>query len=225
MKRITTANLLYSLAGILFLASLYTTKETLLPIRQEGLRILVFIMATVTILKIIDFIRFLVRELGERNANFVHRFTALTTFTVFLIIGLGKGVDQPELQKVILTVRYATEPALAGLICIAMLFGLFNSARAQTSLFANVFRVSALFFLILFSGALNRVALPEPIRAVFDFLSALPSGGIIGLLIGLAIGAIVSTVRVLFLGEVPPAYGVRAKPKKSAEPYTGKERI
>lgn len=204
MKKIRPrAKIIFGIIGILTLISFYTLSPELISIRQLYLRALTLLIAAFTMLRIVDFLIFQVRDLGERNANFLHRFTTLTIFAVVLIVGFAKGLDHPGLQALILTIRRAIEPVLAGMVCIALLYGLFETAKAKPSPFRSAFLVSAFLFLILFSEIPERLPLTEPIRRALTFLKSLPLGAISGLLIGLAIGAIVSAVRVLFFADAP----------------------
>lgn len=204
MKKIRLrANILFGIIGILTLLSFYSLSSDLIMVRQLFLRALTLLIAVFTLLRVVDFLIFQVRDLGERNANFLHRFTTLTIFTVALTIGFAKGLDHPGLQALMITVRRAIEPVLAGMICIALLYGLFVTAKAKPSPFRSTFLISAFGFLILFSGLPERLPLTEPLRRVLMFLKSLPVGPISGLLIGLAIGAVVSAVRVLFFADAP----------------------
>lgn len=210
MKKIRSRpSIFFGILGILTLISFYTVSSELIAVRQLYLRALTLLVSAFTLLRIVDFLIFQVRDLGERNANFLHRFTTLTIFTVALIIGLSKGLDHPGLQAVLITVRRAIEPVLAGMICLALLYGLFVTAKSKPSAFRSTFLVSVFLFLILFSGLPERLPLTEPVRKTLAFVKTLPIGAIGGLLIGLAIGAIVSAARVLFFAE-DPADGERA---------------
>ena len=204
MKRIASFGLLLcGAAGLLTLASFYAAAPEVVAVRQLFLRGVTLLIAAVTFLRVLDFLRFQVRELGERNANFLHRFTTLTVFTVILIIGLTKQFDHPGLQSVLLTLRRSIEPVCAGMICLSLIYGLFVTAKSRPNLFRTTFLISAAVFLILFSGVFDRFALPEPVEKALSFMISLPTGAVTGLLIGLAIGAIVSSVRVLFFANAP----------------------
>lgn len=195
--------ILFAIMGILTLISFYTPFPEVIRARQSLLRGAALLTATVTFLRMVDFLRFQVHDLGERNANFLHRFTTLTVFTVVMIIGLTKGMAHPGLQSVTVTIRRAIEPTLMGMICLALIYGLFLTAKAKTTVFRSVFLLSSAFFLILFSGVFERVPLPDSVRAALSFAAAIPNGAVAGLLIGLALGAIVTTVRVLFFMDQP----------------------
>ena len=79
MKRIASFGLLLcGAAGLLTLASFYAAAPEVVAARQLFLRGVTLLIAAVTFLRVLDFLRFQVRELGERNANFLHRFTTLT---------------------------------------------------------------------------------------------------------------------------------------------------
>lgn len=195
--------ILFAIMGILTLISFYTPFQEAVRVRQALLRVVALLTAAITFLRMIDFLRFQVHDLGERNSNFLHRFTTLTVFTVVMIIGLTKGMAHPGLLSVTVSIRRAIEPTLAGIICLALIYGLFLTAKAKTSLFRSVFLMSSAFFLILFSGIFDRIHLPSPLRDALEFALSIPNGAIAGLLIGLALGGIVTTVRVLFFMDQP----------------------
>ncbi len=64
-------------------------------------------------------------------------------------------------------------------------------------------------FLIIYSGVLLLVPENTILTTVVEFIETLPLGGIYGLLLGIAIGGLVTGIRILFLGEHP--YGERKK--------------
>jgi hypothetical protein len=84
-----------------------------------------------------------------------------------------------------------------------MVYGIYRTAHKRSSILKTSFLLSALFFLIYFSGIFSFFRLPEWALEAIELIRTLPVGGTYGLLIGLAIGGLVTGIRVLFLGDHP----------------------
>ncbi len=76
--------------------------------------------------------------------------------------------------------------------------------RKNRSLFVYLFILGALFFILLQLGLFDRIDLPV-IKMLVDALKSIPIGGVRGLLIGMALGSLVTGVRILTGADRPYA--------------------
>lgn len=207
-KRIWTV-MLAAVIGILVLLSGYSDQVFVLRIRQTVLNWAGLLIAVLLFLAIIDFILGRIRGLGDKSGGFVNNFVTFAVFFAVLIYGLSNSFENNRFQEFVFDIQSSIESGLAGLICIAMIGGLYRLSKFRSGRLKTFFVLSMILFLIIYSGVLFFVPENTILTTVVEFIETLPLGGIYGLLLGIAIGGLVTGIRVLFLGEHP--YGERKK--------------
>jgi hypothetical protein len=103
--------------------------------------------------------------------------------------------DDPQTSMVLFeTVQVSVESALAGLLFFALVYGAYRMMRKQVTWSSVLFIVA---LLIVLTGALPFASV-KTIGEIRDWMLAVPvSAGARGLLLGIALGTIVTGVRVL----------------------------
>ena len=123
-------------------------------------------------------------------------------YSVFLLgsfmLALGTYAterDDPQTSMVLFeTVQVSVESALAGLLFFALVYGAYHMMRKQVTWSGVLFIVA---LLIVLTGALPFASV-KTIGEIRDWMLAVPvSAGARGLLLGIALGTIVTGVRVL----------------------------
>jgi hypothetical protein len=119
----------------------------------------------------------------------------LTTF----LFGLVLGPDQPGMIQAFRAIQLPVEASLMGLLAVTLIYASIRLVRRRPSLFSVVFLIFALLALL--------AAAPLP------FLGSLPglgealrpwvTGGARGILLGVALGALTTGLRVLFGADRP----------------------
>lgn len=186
------------LVGLFVLASAYLSIDIVQQIRRELFRWAAIVSAFLLGLGILDFMLARLRHLGSRDGGFFHNFISFAIFLTVLIFGFSKQ-DPALLNHSILKLQMAMEATLAGLISVAMIYGLYRTSRAGGSLLKRTFLLSVMVFLVIFSGILELFEIPAEFQPILTLIRSLPTGGIYGLLVGLSIGALVTGVRVLIM--------------------------
>ncbi len=135
--------------------------------------------------------------------GFIYSLVAVLAFLFTLIAGFLFGVENPTFLKWIAGIIRPLETALLGLVAIVMAsLGIkFFYERGWSALTIS-FAISAMVFLILGLGFLQAIDFP-PLQRVIHVIEGLPMIGARGLLIGVALGAILMGVRVLTGVERP----------------------
>jgi hypothetical protein len=116
---------------------------------------------------------------------------------------LWLGVDNPAYLKWVGAIQRPLEVSLLGLVALIM-----TSAAVQVfrnrgwSPLTVSFGLSAIFFLLIALGLLQTLEVPQ-IATVIGYIRQLPLVGARGLLIGVAIGAVMMAIRVLLGSERP----------------------
>jgi len=196
MKR-TLPVIIGALSGLIVLAAVF------LP--QQGGSILavilswVIVIAAVALLEaiaslVLTHLRFIIA--GKKG--FLLSLVLVISFAVTLGFGLARGVEDPVFLKWVSAFIRPIETALLGLVALVMMSAAMKIFRERGwSALTVSFGISAVVFLILGLGFLQNLNLPQ-LNAAISFVEGLPMIGARGLLIGIGIGLLMMSFRVLF---------------------------
>ena len=124
-------------------------------------------------------------------------------FVTVLLVGL---ILSPTNQFFLNLSKYtmiSVETSLMAVLALTLSLASFRFFRKKQNLLAIVFGISTIIFLLLFSGILSMGTDSPLIQSIINSLHALPVAGSTGILLGIALGAIVTSIRVL-LGIYKP---------------------
>lgn len=130
-------------------------------------------------------------RLKKRGRNAIYSLTLLISFAV----AVGTYIFSRDESLIILdTVQFSVESALAGVVFFALVYGAYRMLHKQLTWGRTLFVVVVIFMLIVALPFAN-VSVLYPLR---DWLLAVPvSAGTRGLLLGIALGTVITGVRVL----------------------------
>ena len=122
----------------------------------------------------------------------------LLVLSLIITFGLGLilGLDNPYMRLTMDAIIMPVEASLMAILAITLIYASIRLLRRRVDVMNVVFLVTAVIFLILI--------MPTPIgsvpgnQAMLDFLGMFSSGGTRGLLIGIALGTLLTGLRVLF---------------------------
>lgn len=159
---------------------------------------LVVITTAVTILiGVINLFGVHLRRVGRRDKGWGYSLLlALSTLLVILLVVLERTGALGGRPSTILfeTVQISIESALAGLVLFALVYGAYRLTRRRLT-WPTVLFVVVLLLLLL--GALPLAGL-GPLASIRDWVMAVPvSAGARGILLGIALGTVVTGMRVL----------------------------
>ena len=143
------------------------------------------------------------RSILTARKGFIFSIVILASYGLSLVGGLWLGVDNPAYLKWVGAIQRPLEVSLLGLVALIM-----TSAAVQVfrnrgwSPLTVSFGLSAIFFLLIALGLLQTLEVPQ-IATVIGYIRQLPLVGARGLLIGVAIGAVMMAIRVLLGSERP----------------------
>lgn len=169
--------------------------ETLLASERLFAALLFFAIADAAILQI--------RKPGDDSGMRIIRTIGFAAFLAVLILGLIKGPESGELNRLVSFLQKTMESALAGLVCVSLIFAMYRLPSQAPSAMKAAFFAGLIVFLAIYSGILRTFHLPEQAVNFFEWLEAIPQGAITGLLIGIALGGTVTGVRYLLSGKLP----------------------
>ena len=111
-------------------------------------------------------------------------------------LGLVLGPDHPYMRLTMDAIIMPVEASLMAILAVTLIYASIRLLRRRVDVMSVVFLVTAVIFLILI---MPTPAGPVPgDQAMLDFLGMFSRGGTRGLLIGIALGTLLTGVRVLF---------------------------
>lgn len=118
------------------------------------------------------------------------------SLSVTLVLGLILGPENPYMRLTMDAIIIPVEASLMAILAITLIYASIRLLRRRVDIMSVVFLVTAVIFLILI--------MPTPIgpipgnQAMLDFLAMFSNGGTRGLLLGIALGTVLTGLRVLF---------------------------
>jgi hypothetical protein len=120
----------------------------------------------------------------------------LSLLITFFGFGFWLGPEHPGMLLAVNAIIVPVEASLMAILAITLIYASIRLLRRRVDVMSVVFLVTAVVFLILI--------MPTPFgpvpgdRAMLDFLGMFSGGGARGLLIGIALGTLLTGLRVLF---------------------------
>lgn len=127
----------------------------------------------------------------------------IIAFGVTFVAGIFLGPSNPGFQKLVTAVQVPIESSLMAILAITLVIASLKIMQRHRNWMGFVFFVSVILFLVLNSGVL---AFTSEIPILRDLLSAfhqIPVAGARGILLGVALGSIVTGIRVLIGSDRP----------------------
>ncbi len=127
----------------------------------------------------------------------------IIAFGVTFVAGIFLGPSNPGFQKLVTAVQVPIESSLMAILAITLVIASLKILQRHRNWMGFVFFVSVILFLVLNSGVL---AFTSEIPILRDLLSAfhqIPVAGARGILLGVALGSIVTGIRVLIGSDRP----------------------
>ena len=202
MKKSQSRLMFFSiLAGGLLLASFFIEQPIL---HTAGKEILVWaerLFAVLLFFAIADSAVMQIRKAGDDSGMRIIRTIGFAAFLAVLLLGLIKGPEAADYNRIVYFIQKAAESALAGLICLTLIFAMYRlPGQAPTALKAGFF-IGLLAFLVILSGVLRMFELPESVINVIEWIKSIPQGTLMGLLLGIALGGAVTGLRFIITGR------------------------
>jgi hypothetical protein len=120
----------------------------------------------------------------------------IMAFFVTLAAGIWLTPADPGFQKVVTAIQVPVETTLLAVLAISLAYACVRLLQNRKGLMPWLFILSALFFLILLSGLLGPVS-------QIPILNTIPLAGSRGILLGVALGSLVTGLRILFGSDRP----------------------
>lgn len=204
MKRARTLFAVLSiLIGGLFFASVFIDQPVLKTIGAEMLLLVERLLAAMLFFTIADTAIMLIRKPGNDGGMRIVRTIGFGVFLAVLLLGLIKGPDSTELNRPVFFVQQTLEAALAGTVCLSLIFAMYRLPGQAPTVMKVSFAVGLILFLMIYSGLPQMMNTSAGLTNVIEWFESIPQGALIGLLIGIALGGAVTGLRFIFSGKLP----------------------
>ena len=204
MKRSRTLFAVLSiLAGGLFFASCFFEQAAIQTVGAELLLWIERLLAAMLFFTIADTAIMLIRKPGSDSGMRIVRTVGFGVFLAVLLLGFIKGPESSELNRAVYFIQQTLEAALAGIVCICLILAMYRLPSQRASVMKTAFTIGLFTFLVIRSGLPQLVHLSADFIQVIQWIESIPQGAIMGLLLGIAIGAAITGLRFLFSGKLP----------------------
>ncbi|MEJ2207652.1 MAG: hypothetical protein P8129_01275 [Anaerolineae bacterium] len=191
--------------GIFVLVSLFTPYALLDAFGLYFIDVAIIIAAFALFLGVINLLRVHARKLRERPSDRLFSFVLLVAMILVLVFGLPpiegqpSGPSQPLVQWLFQNVQVPIQASLSALLVFLLITAAYRLLSLRNAESAVMLLVA---LLVLLGQA--AVGLFPPLTQVRDWIIAVPAmAGIRGILLGVALGAILTGIRLLLGVERP----------------------
>ncbi len=182
-------------AGLIVLLG-YFYPEQLAPLRLVLVDWAIIIAGVAVLVGIFNLVAVQMEKIRARQRGSVYGALLVISLIVTFGLGLILGPENPLMRLTVDAIIVPVESSLMAILAVTLIYASIRLLRRRMELLSIVFLAVALLFLILIT--------PTPFgpvpgnQALLDFLGMFSSGGARGLLIGIALGTLLTGLRVLF---------------------------
>jgi hypothetical protein len=192
------------LIGIVILAGYFTFSPPLIAIRNAMLDWAVILSSVAGLIAIIHLI-FGVHWRRLRDPEKSRLFSFVVIFVFFLTVGAGFvfGTNSPVFQKVVTSVQMPIETSLMAVLAITLAYASLRLLQRQHNWMGFVFFVAVIIYLLINSGIFSFASNLPIFRDLLSGTSQAPIAGARGILIGVALGTLLTGIRILIGSDRP----------------------
>ena len=202
MKKSKTLYTVFSiLAGGFLLASFFIDQPL---VQTAGAEILLWaerLFAVLLFFAIADAAVLQIRKAGDENGMRIIRTIGFGVFLAVLFLGLLKGPEAEDYNRGVYFIQNVFESALAGLVCISLIFAMYRLPGQKPSAMKTGFFIGLIIFLAIYLGIPGMLELPETAANVIEWVETIPQGALMGLLLGIALGGAITGLRFILTGR------------------------
>lgn len=183
-------------AGLLVLVGYFYPIEPLLKIRNLLTNWAMIIAAMATLIGIYNLVAVHMEKIRTRQKNAAYGGVLVLSLIVTFGFGLVYGPDDIFMQAAMDAVIVPVEASLMAILAVTLIYASIRLFRRRVDMMSVLFLVSAVLFLI--------AIMPTPIGPVpgdqllLQFMGMFSRGGARGLLLGIALGTLLTGLRILF---------------------------
>ena len=127
----------------------------------------------------------------------------IVAFLLTLVSGIFLDPSNPGFQKLVTHIQVPVESSLMALLAFTLVFSALKVLQHHRNWEGGIFFLSIIVFLVLNSGVLAITSDIPFLRGLLSFFHQVPVAGARGILLGIALGSLVTGVRVLIGTDRP----------------------
>jgi len=192
------------IVGVLILLGYFLPSSSLAAIRTPMLDWAVTLAGVAGLVGIIHLI-FGVhwRRLREPGKDRAFSIVVIITFILTLGAGIFFGPTNPTYQKVVTAVQMPIEASLMAVLAITLAYASLKLLQRQRNWMGFIFFVSVILFLLINSGIFSFASNIPVLQELLSGINQVPIAGARGILIGVALGSLLTGIRILIGSDRP----------------------
>jgi hypothetical protein len=127
----------------------------------------------------------------------------ILAFLVTFGFGVILGPATPGYQKVVTAIQVPVESSLMAVLSISLAFASLKILQRQRNLIGLIFFISVVLFLVINSGVLSAMTNIPMLQDILSAFHQVPGAGARGILLGVALGSLLTGLRVLIGSDRP----------------------
>ena len=192
--------------GILVLLGTILPIPILSSIREVLVNWAIIIAGVGALVAVVHFIRLHIRKVSQTRDRDIYSLVLIIAFTVTFLYGVFYTPSDIYFRPVVTAILVPVETSLLALLAFSMALAIFQAVRHRRGFSTFLFLLSLIFFLIYFSNGLPTQSQIPFLQQALLFFERLPIAGARGLLLGIALGSLITGIRIL-LGMDRPYQG------------------
>jgi len=192
--------------GFLVLLGTILPNSILGSIREVLVNWAIIIAGMGALVAIVHFIRLHIRKVSQPRDRDGYSLLLILAFTVTFLFGVLYTPADIYFRPIVTALLLPIESSLLALLSFSLAIAIFQAVRKRKGASTILFLFSLIFFLFYFSNALPVATQIPFLHQGLMFLERLPIAGARGLIFGIALGSLITGVRIL-LGMDRPYQG------------------
>jgi hypothetical protein len=184
--------------GILVLLGTILPIPILSSIREVLVNWAVIIAGMGALVAITHFVRLHVRKVSQPRERDAYSLFLILAFMGTFIFGLRYTPADVDFRPIVTSILVPIETSLMALLAFSLALAIFQVIRKRSGVSTMLFLISLTFFLLYFSNGLPVQSDVPLLHQSLLFLERLPIAGARGLILGIALGSLITGIRILF---------------------------
>ncbi|WP_299027451.1 hypothetical protein [uncultured Thermanaerothrix sp.] len=183
--------------GLIVLLGYLLPLPVLDPIRRLFLDWSIILAAVAGLVAILNLFKAHWRKISSSRERDYYSLFFILGFILTAALGLLFGPTDERVRPLIMSIQLPVEASLVGLLTITFVVSAVRLFALRRSWMSGIFLASTIVFLLAGSGVFLTSGTSQVIKEVLAALNILPAAGARGILLGIALGSVLTGLRVL----------------------------
>lgn len=186
-------------AGLIVLLGYFLPLPTLQPIRDLLLNWAAILTGVAVLVGILNMVGAHWQRLNQPKNRDAASLVLVLAFWVTVAVGMWLSPAHPAFRRIITHIQAPFESSMMAILSVTLTLAAARLLQQRRDLMSILFLISAVLFLALAAGLFNNPLL----SLMANFLQQIPLAGARGILLGIALGSLVTGIRVLMGADRP----------------------